>query len=115
MNNHVENPDYYNGLFKKQTQIKGFQYAVCSMFRTELVGNYIEDYISVDSYSIPFEIVYGENDTVIGLDNIEILKRKTHNIKFISVKDAGHSAHVEKRSKVDRLLFEFASRAASVK
>ncbi len=106
-NNNVPNPQYYNNLFKKQMEIKGFEHAVCSMFQTDLVGDYIKNYIAVDRLNIPFTIVYGENDSVIGLDKITLLKRKTSNIIFKKIKNAGHCAHVEQKKTIDQLLLMF--------
>ncbi|MBN2801584.1 MAG: alpha/beta hydrolase [Deltaproteobacteria bacterium] len=103
----VKNSDYYNHLFEKQTEIKGFQHAVCSMFQTDLTGDYTSRYLQLDTLHIPVTILYGSNDRVIGLDNINFLKNRTQNIKFIPVAGAGHSAHVEKQKYVDRELLDF--------
>jgi pimeloyl-ACP methyl ester carboxylesterase len=103
----VSNPLHYDKLFVKQTEIKGFEHAVCSMFRTDLVGNYLDEYRKVGKSHIPVQIVYGENDKVIGLDNIDKLKKMNNGFVFTAIKNAGHSAHVEQKDVVNSIMVKF--------
>ncbi|MBN2343201.1 MAG: alpha/beta hydrolase [Deltaproteobacteria bacterium] len=101
------NVEKYDRLFRRQASIEGFEHAVCSMFRTDLVGDYRATFRKVGKQNIPGLIVYGEDDPVIWSSDVEALRPQLKSFSFEKIQGGKHSTHVQNRSAFDRILLTF--------
>ncbi len=98
---------HYEDLYDRQEQIEGYQRAVCSMFRSDLVGDYRDEYAKVDTLGIPVTLTWGEHDEVIGLKYVAELRKKTSNFIYHEIEGAAHSPQVQAVDKFNPLMLEF--------
>lgn len=101
------NVSHYEQLFERQISIQGFEHAVCSMFQTDLVGDYRDSYKKLGQLQIPGLLVYGENDGDILATEVEQLVTWMPKFSFVEMKNAQHSAHVEYKEKFNHILLDF--------
>ncbi|MBN2714659.1 MAG: alpha/beta hydrolase [Deltaproteobacteria bacterium] len=97
----------YDRLFERQASIQGFEHASCSMFQTDLVGDYREAYKAVGNNRIPGLMIYGGMDNVIVRDDVEALKSDLPSFRFHLYPEGGHCTHISYRDSVNRELVKF--------
>ena len=97
----------YDYLFERQATIKGFEHASCSMFQTDLVGDYRESFKAVGSAGIPGLMVYGGDDRTILKEDVESLKKEMPSFRFHLYPDGGHCAHISYKDSFNRELVAF--------
>ncbi|MBN2528928.1 MAG: alpha/beta hydrolase [Deltaproteobacteria bacterium] len=98
---------YYDELFARQTAIQGFEHAVCSMFQTDLIGDYRDTYKQVGESGIPGWLVYGGKDNAIWPGDVEALKSDMPSFRFRFFPDGAHSIHVQYSGVFNRELVRF--------
>lgn len=101
------NMEHYSDLFARQASIAGFEHAVCSMFTTDMVGDYRDAYRQVGELNIPGWLVYGGEDTAVWPDDVNALKPMMPDVEFRYFPHGAHSIHVQSRDIYNRELIQF--------
>lgn len=104
------NREHYAGLFEQQVSIQGFEHALCSMFRTDMVGDYRKAFQKVGQQQIPGLMVFGEEDSVVWKSEIDNLRPFLKSFSFEAFKGGGHSEHVQSHQQFNELLIAFLTR-----
>jgi pimeloyl-ACP methyl ester carboxylesterase len=99
--------DYFDNLFKQQSSIKGFEFSVCSMFKTDLVGNYKNIYKTVGKNKTETLLLWGTEDHIIKESDIDFAAKSIPGIKLVKLIGLGHSPHAEKADEINRIIIDF--------
>ena len=103
----VADTSVYDRLFERQATIKGFEKASCSMFQTDLVGDYRESFRTVGRNRIPGLLVYGGNDQTVLKGDVAALKKEMPSFRFHLYPEGGHCAHISYKDSFNRELVKF--------
>ena len=96
--------------YKVQMQYKGFNRAILSSIRNDMLGAFVEAYKSVHEMKIPVLLLWGRNDKTVPFEHSADLRAMLPNVEFHVIEDCSHIPHYEKPDEVNPILLEFLRR-----
>ena len=96
--------------YKVQMQYKGFNRAILSSIRNDMLGSFVEAYKSVNESKIPVLLFWGRNDRTVPFEHSADLRAMLPNVEFHVIEDCSHIPHYEKPDEVNPILLEFLRR-----
>jgi len=101
---------HYDALYRKQTEFSGFEAALQSMFKTDAVGDYRDNYKTINNNGTPMMLIRGTKDKDITAEAVAAAKRLAPNMETIELKGIGHSPNLQAQKLTNKLLVEFLTR-----
>ena len=99
--------DHFIGKYKVQMQYHGFQHALLSTIRNNMLGSFVETYKAVGRLALPVLLLWGRNDMTVPFSHSDDLQRAMPNAQFRVIENCGHIPHYEKPEEVNPILLEF--------
>jgi len=93
-----------------QMQYKGFGRSILSTIRHLPAWDIENDYRGVADAKIPVQLFWGEEDTVLDIEQAKLQQQWNPGIEFHPIAKAGHLPHYEKPELVEPLLIDFLRR-----
>ena len=96
--------------YKVQMQYKGFNRAILSSIRNDMLGSFVEAYKSVNESKIPVLLFWGRNDKTVPFEHSADLRAMLLDAEFHVIENCSHIPHYEKPDGVNPILLEFLRR-----
>ncbi|MBK9926420.1 MAG: alpha/beta hydrolase [Anaerolineales bacterium] len=93
--------------YKSQIQFKGFQRAILSTVRNNMLGSFIETYKLIGTMDKPVALFWGRNDATVPFEYSDDLRAAIPNAEFYAIEGAGHIPHYEKPETFNPILLKF--------
>jgi pimeloyl-ACP methyl ester carboxylesterase len=93
--------------YKSQIQFKGFQRAILSTVRNNMLGSFIETYKLIGTMDKPVALFWGRNDTTVPFEYSDDLRAAIPNAEFHVIEGAGHVPFYEQPEAFNPILLKF--------
>jgi pimeloyl-ACP methyl ester carboxylesterase len=99
--------DHFISKYKVQMQYQGFQRALLSTLRNNMLASFVETYEAVGRLALPVLLFWGRNDVTVPFSQSEHVRNAIPNAHFHVIENCGHIPHYEKPDEVNPILLEF--------
>jgi len=99
--------DHFIVKYKTQMQYHGFQRALLSTIRNNMLGSFVETFKAVGRLKLPVMLLWGRDDMTVPFSQSEHLRNAIPNVQFHVIENCGHIPHYEKPNEVNPILLKF--------
>jgi pimeloyl-ACP methyl ester carboxylesterase len=99
--------EQFTAQYRSQMQFKGFQRAILSTVRNNMLDSFIETYKLIGTMDKPVALFWGCNDMTVPFEYSDDLRAAIPNAEFHAIEGAGHIPHYEKPEVFNPILLSF--------
>lgn len=98
---------YFARLFREQLHYAGFEHAMLSTLRGDLLTDQRQVYTGLGRSGVPTQVIWGAHDTEISREDVTHIRKSVPGLKFVAVDVGDHALLVRAGDTVSQKLIEF--------